>query len=131
MIRKFIRIPIYNRNVVIYIGETTAEAIQAVEKDYEITEREYQYTLGRMLVIDNKKKNTEHIVIMLGKDVENATVAHECLHAAYYIIDAIGQTIDEENHEVLAYLMSYLIREVDKIINKYGSTTTKDNEKLK
>ena len=120
MIRKFLRIPIYNRNVIVYIGDTVLSAIIAVEKDYSITLSDAEYSLGRMSVIDHKSNGTEHIVIMLGNESDNSTIAHECLHAAYYILEAIGQDCPQQNHEALAYLMSFLIREIDKIKVKYA-----------
>lgn len=130
MIRKVIHVDIYNYTVVVYIADTTAEAIKQVETDYSVTLNDTANTVGRMVVLTGPKQQ-ENVVIMLAKDSTNATVAHECLHSAYYILDYIGQECTEANHEVLAYLMSFLIKEIDKIKLKYASTTTESNKKLK
>lgn len=40
------------------------------------------------------------------------TAAHECLHAAYSILDVCGVEVDPDNHEALTYLHGYLFRKV-------------------
>lgn len=126
MIRKVINVPIYNHTVIVYIADTALDAAKEVNKDYSVELKDDPSFIGRMVVLTGPKKQ-EHIVIMLANNSTNATIAHECLHAAYYIMDYIGQECPEDNHEVLAYLMSFLIKEIDKIKSKYGSTATKNN----
>ena len=58
-------------------------------------------------------------------------IAHECIHAAYTLLDEAGVQISASNNEPLAYLVSFLMEEVDKQLKKYGSTEAKSNEKLK
>lgn len=40
-----------------------------------------------------------------------ATLAHECVHAANFIYDQIGQRPDVENDEAYAYLVGYVFRQ--------------------
>ena len=130
MIRKVIHVPIYNHVVVVYIGSTLEESIKGIEKDYSVKLEGLEYALGFYEVIENKSKKAEHIVVGLSDSCKNTTIAHECLHVAYFILEEVGQKCPQNNHEALAYLMSFLIEEIDKIKLKYGSTTTKNNEKL-
>lgn len=49
-----------------------------------------------------------HVVIYLTSKT-HGTVAHECLHAANYISQNIGHKADEDNDEVIAYILGYLV----------------------
>ena len=100
MIRKTIHVPIYNRMVVVYIGDSILDTTKAVEKDYSVNMEVCEFTTGYMEVITHKAKKKEHILIVINKDSENRTVAHECLHAAYYILEDVGQDCPQNNHEV-------------------------------
>jgi hypothetical protein len=51
---------------------------------------------------------------------EHRYIAHEAVHAAYYIIDVIGIKIDSNNHEILAKLVDYIFQEVVEFIDGKG-----------
>lgn len=52
------------------------------------------------------------------KDELQVTIAHECIHMAYHILDSVGVVIEPNNHEALTYLVSFLQREVTAKLNK-------------
>lgn len=41
-------------------------------------------------------------------DASRERIGHECLHAAWFLLDSHGITVDVYNHEALAYLQEYL-----------------------
>lgn len=38
-------------------------------------------------------------------------IAHECIHAAFHVLDHVGITVDNNNHEALTYLVGFLQKE--------------------
>jgi len=44
-----------------------------------------------------------------------STIVHECTHLSWHILDGVGVDIDQNNHEVQAYVMEELVREVTRI----------------
>lgn len=51
-----------------------------------------------------------HIFVGVFND-NSGTIAHECVHAAVYILDDAGIPIYGNNHEALTYLVGHLVRE--------------------
>ena len=43
---------------------------------------------------------------------KHSTIAHEVIHAAYFILEECGIKHDESNHEVFAYLVGYLVENI-------------------
>ena len=71
MIRKVIQVPIYNRCVVVYVGDSILDTTTVVEKDYQVKLEVCQFTTGYMEILTNKTKKKEHILIVINKDSEN------------------------------------------------------------
>lgn len=46
------------------------------------------------------------------------TVAHECVHAAFDILDHVGVKVDPNNHEALAYMIGHLAGECHLALRK-------------
>lgn len=53
--------------------------------------------------------------IYLPKDATDGTIAHECYHAAAYILESRGVAHGPDHHEALAYLLGFLVDEVSRI----------------
>jgi hypothetical protein len=62
-------------------------------------------TTGFLVVINNNNK-------ILGRPDMTSTIVHECTHLSWYIIEALGITIDADNHEIQAYMLEELVRTV-------------------
>lgn len=58
------------------------------------------------------------ILIWTNPKTDVSVFAHECLHAAYFTLGYVGVIVTAKNHEVLAYLMTELMREVPKAIDR-------------
>lgn len=54
------------------------------------------------------------------------TASHECLHAAYFILEKVGVKHDAKNHEALAYLHSDLFAEM---MRQYAEWKTKNADR--
>jgi len=48
-------------------------------------------------------------------DNNPATLAHECLHASYHLLDNAGIKHSRKNHEVLAYCLSDMMNKFRKV----------------
>lgn len=51
-------------------------------------------------------------LMYLPKETPPQTIAHECLHSAWNILEHMGIEVDFGNHEVLAYTMQSLMKQV-------------------
>lgn len=58
--------------------------------------------------------------IILSKNADIDTVAHECFHAVMRVIQVKGVVYCEESEEVFAYVLGWLTKEVWKINKAYN-----------
>ena len=56
----------------------------------------------------------EGVVIVLGSDVPDNILWHECLHASWYVLELFGVNVNVDNHEILAYMQGYLASAIKK-----------------
>jgi len=54
------------------------------------------------------------IAVLITPEVNDETIWHECLHAAWYTLDVYGVKLSVDNHEALAYLQGHLYTEIKK-----------------
>lgn len=54
--------------------------------------------------------DSAHWVIYL-REKDLVTLSHECVHLAYFLLDAVGVEHNVNNHEVFAYLQDHLFSE--------------------
>ena len=91
---KVIDVPILNVEVIVYF-----DSASYVSEGYEIpTNADCQTTIDSGLVEMYLPK----------KDC----LDHELIHATWYILDAVGISIDSGNNEIQAYLFEYLKKEI-------------------
>lgn len=75
---------------------------------------DFKPTEGSGRCIRTNYKGNRAIVIWVDKKRNHPTIAHECLHAANFVLDNAGVHPSFENDEAQAYLMTQLIREANK-----------------
>jgi hypothetical protein len=132
IIKKVITIPIYNRKLYLYLGPTVSELLKQVEEDYGIEYTGHNdFLVAFTDSLRHKVKGVTHEIMGIPFDALQSDIAHECIHTAYRLLDEAGVETSASNNEPLAYLVSFLMEEVDKQLKKYGSTEAKSNEKLK
>jgi hypothetical protein len=54
------------------------------------------------------------IYMYIPEEYDEFIIAHECIHAGWYILENVGVDLDVDNHEALAYLVMYLMKEIKK-----------------
>lgn len=113
MIKKLIKVPIFDREIRFYYCE-----YNEITKIYG--EDAFFYADGITAGVESPDGNFHHVVWINADDHHNIaeTIAHEAVHVAYYILSDIGQEHDTDNHEILAYLVGYLVAQFDNAINK-------------
>ena len=123
-----IPLPIYRQIVKVYTGEVYKDITTKIEKDYELEPFEYDFQTASSLVVTNKEDKLIHFILILPKEVPYSTLAHECLHCAWDILEHVNVEVTNSNHEALAYLVDHLMDHAIEIIDKYnGNTKTKSN----
>ncbi len=65
--------------------------------------------------------HSAHVYLTLGyPDANNLnTIAHEAVHCAWRILDLAGVEVDAGNHEVLAYLVGWIMQEAKTFFDKH------------
>lgn len=77
-------------------------------------ETNYPAAAGGGFIYDDE--NPYKMAIWISDNPGHGIIAHECLHAAIYILGKIGHPdINHSNDEVLAHLMQWLIEWIDDV----------------
>lgn len=136
-----ITVPIYRTAVMFIVGESEIACEDELQEQWEYNNpmdphvhanHQGKSYLGRASVVESDVKGTiamRYIFLNLGGIIEefgysdisqeaNFTIAHECIHAAYFILDDMGIRVKASNHEALTYLVSYLHRECAKCLSE-------------
>jgi len=123
----YVDVPIFNMEVNVFIGkredfsgwlsscfevkdpklEESAEAAEGLV--FELEDYGYVGHVGMFLNDFKAKLETE-------KHTALGTLAHECVHAAKSVCSSRGMPFDEENEELSAYLVGFLVQKIlDKV----------------
>lgn len=100
--RKLI-VPIYNVKLVICIVDSHEEG-QKIEPDFN----EYEFGLCQA------GRGVFRIILLSNASI--SYIAHECEHAKNGILSYIGQKADYDSDEIDAYLLQYIVEQVEKLI---------------
>ena len=73
-----------------------------------IKEDEYENARAVTFKLSRKRDDDFAVLIWLRKEITVGVIAHEAVHAAHFIFDAIGQDADNSNDEALAYLVGWI-----------------------
>lgn len=108
-------VPMYE--VVVYL----AFSPEAIEKKFTVSDVcEGRCAEVAVMTRDDGYKMV-YIVINNPDKMQN-TITHECIHAAWRVLDLVGIEVDSDNHEALAYVAGWL---ADKIENKLAAEDVK------
>lgn len=105
---KEVRVPLYGVYVVII---SSAEAA-----DKRFGEGFLYKNFGaQVCVVEDPKTGVDMVTLTFrDPDAYSAdTLTHECIHAAWRILDLVGVKVSSKNHEPLAYIAGWLSREVN------------------
>ena len=106
-----IEIPVYKTYVELYAFETIDTSRGLLEHKYKNTKFDIkENSLGYSTWFKNKGENK--FIIVITNETNVATIAHECVHLTWYILESVGVKVNLENHEAQAYLLEYIIFEI-------------------
>ncbi len=108
-----IKVPLYNQTVGVYFD------IASYHKDYPEYTNDgdngcYGFVQNRNIVIVDYNPNT---------------VVHECLHAAWQVLDDCGVKVTHDNDEPLAYVLGYIYEAVINCHEHYLKREAKREQK--
>lgn len=106
-----VEIPQYGAYVVGLLGWTHEECATFLWDKYKI--KELTEADGKCLLIKRKNGDIHAIVhsTIFSKDPSVlAVIVHETLHACLLILENIGQGVDTEDHEHLAYMVQHVFQ---------------------
>lgn len=107
-----VRIPLYCGEILVLFSDDFARDGKELGVSISLTENSY---LG--LAIRLKDRRWSRYLILIRQDTPDV-IAHECLHVVNFILHDHGITIDTQNDEVQAYLLSWVVRECYKARDK-------------
>ena len=115
MKKKHIIIPlvIYPFDVLVSLGEEHSVVVKTIKKsnyelDHEKTESLWMKGVGRTVML----KGGQTVIRLDNKN--QGIIAHEVFHAVHFIFDKIGIELCQESGESFAYLIQYLVSEINK-----------------
>ena len=110
MKRKTIKIPSLDEKVLIYVG--SFEECNKVLSKYVEDSIDGSAALALEVVYDSE---WECVLIFDEEQINDSTIWHESLHAAFKVLHRKNIDTDYEQQETLAYLQSYIATEILKI----------------
>jgi len=114
-----IEVPIYNQVVNVLITNNIKNAALYFEANYPgIDMDNVEYVDAFMQRVNNKEKGVSKLYIAILEDCTPGTLVHECVHAAWDILDYIGVGVTADNDEALAYLTQFLFDKTSVIKEK-------------
>ena len=112
MKRTEIRIPIYDRSLIIVVTNDIKKAIvkycpeEAEESDCNLEATVVHDNMGRMN-------------LMIQPDANINVICHEALHITVTTLDDAGMEMSESSEEAYAYLIGWVAEQIQTVINKY------------
>jgi hypothetical protein len=107
---KELRVPLYGVRVMIFPTKEASDKFLG----YENLSNNY----SAMVSVLQCSKGIDYISITFRTldDYCSETLTHECVHAAWRILELVGITASVDNQEPLAYLAGWLSRQVNKFM---------------
>jgi hypothetical protein len=111
-----LEIPIYKTVLNILIAKDVYSALKIIGCHKEM-EREYWDSANAVF---NISPNGHWSLAFAAKKITPGTIAHECLHATFAILESKGIKYNRKSEEAFTYLLDYLVDEVTKIIEEHN-----------
>ena len=110
---KRFKIPLYNREVLVYFCEADAK------KEIPLLEEDEMGFSGYVETVQDDDGN--RAILLVFRSLEDATIeciAHESTHLAMNTLDMAGVPINFDNQEAVAYLVGHCVTRVTGIVEK-------------
>ncbi len=116
MKQKKIKIPLYGGNIYVYIGEREEFAELLYKKvGVDFSSDVHSGCDGLCFELTNPEGGS-FIGMWFPQDAPNGVIVHECLHATWYVNRYFGVNVDADNNEPQAYLLQYLVEQMEKLM---------------
>ena len=110
---KRFKIPLYNREVLVYFCEADAK------KEIPLLEEDEMGFSGYVETVQDDDGN--RAILLVFRSLEDATIeciAHESTHLAMITLNMAGVPINFDNQEAVAYLVGHCVTRVTGIVEK-------------
>ena len=117
---KRFKIPLYNREVLVYFCEADAK------KEIPLLEEDEMGFSGYVETVRDDDGN--RAILLVFRSLEDATIeciAHESTHLAMITLDMAGVPINFDNQEAVAYLVGHCVTCVTGIVEKQREVENK------
>jgi hypothetical protein len=109
--KKVVQVPLYKVSVAIIFTNNTEKAKEYTDEDSE----PYAHCVDL--------RGHSAVVIILNFDypkikMNHGVIAHEALHAAYFVSERVGIRADLTNPEPMTYLLEWITNEIYSFMNK-------------
>ena len=111
-----IYIDLYHTWLNIYYGEDVYNCLYFADKSIDVIEEHWVNTDAVFWV---HQKNNMWFIAFNKNKISNGTIAHECLHATFRILQRKGIMYSEETEEAYAYMIDFLVSKVTIILKEY------------
>ena len=121
---KIIPIDIYNTDLLFVIG-TTDELKSSLEYHLDKDQAEEVYAvmaedISGISLGSSALTGSGQVVLWLPNPKDKATLAHEIFHIACFIMEKVGIRLCHDSDEAYAYLIGYITKKVDDILNSFS-----------
>ena len=105
MIKKKFKIPLYFQNLIVI----QTDDFEALEKEYGLRGGSPEYSA---ITFETK----DSIVVAFKSEVDLSIIAHESVHICSYVFLGIDAKVELDNDEPFAYLMGWVVEQIEKTI---------------
>ena len=127
LIHEKIKLELFHGEYEVVVGSKMSDMIEHLETTYKgvVFPEDAVHTSGYTALINSSHGVGLFVLIQTDKNFlkisNNRTIYHEAVHLSWYILDALGITIDRHNHEIQAYLVEDIIEKITTQVEKYLS----------
>lgn len=118
-----IKIPPFDYYLHVCIGLTYNDSIKFSEQQFDMYLGDHYDGEACVLTREDNR-----VIVVLPKDAPIQDIYHESLHATWYVCNNIGIGLTCENHEIQAYMQTYIVDNIIKKINSFKKCVGADQE---
>ena len=131
-----IKVPIYHVCFDVYVGYSMSEIKEHVEDTFsglELSQLDASKTQVFTFLVDHFLLGS-HLSVLLSLDDKHSkdapslscSIVHEAVHLSWCILEMVGITLTADNHEVQAYLIEFLVKELKNLVKKARANLNED-----
>lgn len=119
-----VKAPLFHTSYEVLVGPSMIDLVDHVQEMFpglNLKDEVSPDSMGYSLFITNRKVGSSMLALIVLRDDQTYptvydTIVHESVHLSWAIIDLVGVKINEDNHEVQAYLVEQINFEIRKVL---------------